>query len=188
MPNRRFHISGSAGIDQAVDQGKDDRISYGHYQRNKTRQGTSARASQNIAIDTPTDYETAVCQPMTIKLVEELFNKWNNALQTGDAKKVAALYAEDAVLLPTVSNLPRTSTAEIEDYFVHFLEKKPYGIIKSRNIKKGCNKLTDAGIYDFEVIADGRKKIVPARYTFVYEYRNNEWKIVHHHSSMMPES
>jgi len=83
--------------------------------------------------------------------------------------------------------LPRTSPAEIEDYFNHFLEKKPFGTVKQRNIKQGCNKLTDAGIYDFEVTANGKKEIVPARYTFVYEYRNNAWKIIHHHSSMMPE-
>ena len=30
-----------------------------------------------------------------------LFDEWNGALQTGDPKKVAALYAADAILLPT---------------------------------------------------------------------------------------
>lgn len=184
MNKRKHRISGTVGIDQGNDEG----ISYGHYQRNSAQQVITGRAAHNLAIDTASDHETVVCQPATKKLVEELFDTWNNALQTGDAKKVAALYAEDAVLLPTVSNLPRTSPAEIEDYFDHFLQKKPYGIIKQRNIKQGCNKLTDAGIYDFEVISDGKKTVVPARYTFVYEYRNNEWKIIHHHSSMMPES
>ena len=184
MTNRNYQISGTVGIDQGIDEG----ISYGHYQRNNAQQTITGRAAHNVAIDTPSDNETVVCQPATKQLVEELFNTWNNALQTGDAKKVTALYAEDAVLLPTVSNLPRTSPAEIEDYFIHFLQKKPYGIIKQRNIKQGCNKLTDAGIYDFEVVSGGKKEVVPARYTFVYEYRNNEWKIVHHHSSMMPEN
>ena len=183
MGNKNYQISGTIGIDQGIDEG----ISYGHYQRNNAQHVITGRAAHNIAIDTARDYETVVCQPATQKLAEELFNKWNSALQTGNAKKVAALYAEDAVLLPTVSNLPRTTPSEIEDYFVHFLEKKPYGTIKQRNIKQGCNKLTDAGIYDFAVTSNGKKEIVPARYTFVYEYRNNEWKIVHHHSSMMPE-
>jgi uncharacterized protein (TIGR02246 family) len=183
MGNKHNRISGTRGIDQGTDAG----ISYGHYQRNNAQRVITGRAAHNLAIDTPSDNETIVCQPATKKLVEELFNKWNNALQTGNAKTVAELYAEDAVLLPTVSNLPRTTPEEIEDYFTHFLEKKPYGIIKQRNIKKGCNKLTDAGVYDFEVVSDGKKQVVPARYTFVYEYRNNQWKIVHHHSSMMPE-
>lgn len=183
MSNRNIEISGTIGIDQGIDQG----LSFGHYQRNNAEQQITGRAAHNLPIDTASPSESVVCQPATKKLAEELFIKWNDALQTGNAKAVAALYAEDAVLLPTVSNLPRTTPAEIEDYFNHFLEKKPYGIIKQRNIKKGCNKVTDAGIYDFEVTSNGKKEIVPARYTFVYEYRNNEWKIVHHHSSMMPE-
>jgi len=184
MNKRRYRISGTVGIDQGIEEG----ISYGHYQRNNAQQRITGRAAHNLPIDTNSAHETVVCQPATQKLIEDLFKQWNDALQTGDAKKVAALYAEDAVLLPTVSNLPRTTTAEIEDYFKHFLEKKPYGIIKQRNIKKACNKVTDAGIYDFEIMANGKKEIVPARYTFVYEYRDKQWKIVHHHSSMMPES
>lgn len=188
MDKRKKRISGTVGIDQGIDEG----ISYGHYQRNSAKQPItgSVRAGEKLPIDTTSGNETVICQPKygTKKLAEELFNKWNDALQTGDAKAVAKLYAEDAVLLPTVSNLPRTTPEEIEDYFNHFLEKKPRGTIKQRNLKMDCNKLTDAGIYDFEVISEGKKQIVPARYTFVYEYRDTEWKIVHHHSSMMPES
>ena len=39
------------------------------------------------------------------------FDRWNMALQTGDPEKVAALYAPDGVLLPTVSNQVRTDHA-----------------------------------------------------------------------------
>ena len=184
MSKKSYQISGTVGIDQSIE----NALTFGHYQRNNANTQITGRAAHNQPIDTVSSTETAVCQPATKKMAEELFKKWNDALQTGSAKAVAALYAEDAILLPTVSNLPRTTTAEIEDYFHHFLEKKPYGIVKERNIKQGCNKLTDAGIYDFEVISNGKKEVVPARYTFVYEYRNNEWKIVHHHSSMMPET
>ncbi len=175
-------ITGTTGIDENIENG----VSKGHYQRNTHKRSITGRNAYQ-PIDTASADEAVTCQPATKKLAEDLFKKWNDALQTGDARRVAALYADDAVLLPTVSNLPRTTTAEITDYFEHFLEKKPYGKIKQRNIKQGCNKLTDAGTYDFEVTSNGQKSIVAARYTFVYEYRNNEWKIVHHHSSMMPE-
>lgn len=183
MSNKSYQISGTTGIDQSIE----NTISFGHYQRNADQQITG-RAAHNSPIDTASSSESVTCQPATKKLAEELFKKWNDALQTGSAKNVTNLYAEDAILLPTVSNLPRTTPAEIEDYFNHFLEKKPFGIVKQRNIKQGCNKLTDAGVYDFEVTSNGKKEVVPARYTFVYEYRNNVWKIVHHHSSMMPEA
>ena len=40
------------------------------------------------------------------------------------------------------------------------------------------------GIYEF-AFADGSK--VQGRYSFVYVFENGEWKISHHHSSIMPE-
>ena len=39
------------------------------------------------------------------------FDRWNSALQTGDPEIVASLYADDGVLLPTVSNQVRTCHA-----------------------------------------------------------------------------
>ena len=39
------------------------------------------------------------------------FDRWNSALQTGDPETVASLYADDGVLLPTVSNQVRTNHA-----------------------------------------------------------------------------
>lgn len=139
-------------------------------------------------VDTPPEAACIVCAPATLRLVEELFERWNDALKSGDAARVTACYAEDAVLLPTVSNIPRTSHAEIREYFEHFLQKRPEGTINQRNVKIGCNKITDAGIYTFRVRDQGKTMEVPARYTFVHENRDGRWLIVHHHSSVMPTS
>ena len=117
--------------------------------------------------------------------IEWLFDKWNDSLQTGDAKKVANNYLSDAVLLPTVSNKVRLTDAERVDYFEHFLEKKPFGKIDSRTVRLGCNKAVDAGTYTF-TFADKSK--VSARYTFTYAWDGKEWKISTHHSSAMPEA
>ncbi|WP_416771068.1 hypothetical protein ACMGT0_00560 [Pseudomonas sp. RHF3.3-3] len=72
-----------------------------------------------------------MCTPVTAAQIEVLFDEWNAALQTGDAKKVAQKYLYDAVLLPTVSNKPRLTDAERIDYFEHFLANKPSGRIDS---------------------------------------------------------
>ena len=146
----------------------------------------NAAASTNPPIDSPTSTEYAFCAPATLRLAEELFERWNRALESGDAERVSQCYAEDAVLLPTVSNVARLSRREIQDYFEHFLQKKPLGKVDQRNVKFGCNKITDAGIYTFRVITEGKTEYVPARYTFVYENRDGEWLIAHHHSSLMP--
>ncbi|MER6179450.1 SgcJ/EcaC family oxidoreductase [Streptomyces sp. NPDC001652] len=118
------------------------------------------------------------------------FDGWNKALQTGDAQRVADRYAKDAVLLPTVSNKVRSDRAERVDYFEHFLLNKPVGKKIETHINiLDSNSALDAGVYEFTLTDPdtGAKRVVKARYTYEYEKRDGEWKIVNHHSSAMPE-
>ncbi|MEN9756227.1 MAG: hypothetical protein RL755_414 [Pseudomonadota bacterium] len=119
--------------------------------------------------------------------IAALFDRWNAALATLDPNEVTAQYAQDAVLLATLSDKPRSNHEEIKDYFVHFLQKKPQGKIDRRMISIGCNTASDTGIYTFTVHEKGKTKQVQARYSFVYEYDDDQWLIEHHHSSLMPE-
>jgi uncharacterized protein (TIGR02246 family) len=113
-----------------------------------------------------------------------LFDQWNNALQTGDPKQVASLYSTDAILLPTVSNKVRHNHQEIEDYFVHFLAKAPVGVINEANVRIHGDLAINSGVYTF-TFSDGAS--VQARFTFVYAFKEESWKIIEHHSSQMPE-
>ena len=45
------------------------------------------------------------------------------------------------------------------------------------------HRYQDAGIYELDLLGDK----VKARCSFIYKYEDGEWKIAHHHSSMMPE-
>ena len=125
-----------------------------------------------------------VCEVTDEKAVAGLFDRWNASLKTLDPAKVTANYAPDGVLLPTVSNQPRATPAEINDYFVKFLKNQPQGVIDKRFIKIGCNVAQDVGTYTF-TFKDGSK--VSARYTYVYQFRDGQWLISNHHSSAMPE-
>lgn len=144
--------------------------------------GTFA-AAPAFAAD-PAPATAPACAAIDEKGVAALFERWNASLKTGNPDAVTANYAPDAVLLPTVSNQPRTNPAEIRDYFVHFLEKHPEGRIDRRIIKIGCNVAQDVGLYTFKLKGG---KAVAARYTYVYQYRDGQWLIAHHHSSAMPE-
>ena len=124
-------------------------------------------------------------EPITKKEVRSLFNLWNDALATKDPKKVADRYSKAGVLLPTVSDVPRTDYPGIEDYFTNFLKLEPQGEIESGDIIIGTNWAQDAGVYEFTMGANGAK--VKGRYTFVYVFEDGEWKISQHHSSVMPE-
>ena len=114
-----------------------------------------------------------------------LFDDWNDALATGDPDVVTNMYAEDAVLLPTVSNQVRHNHAEIRDYFVAFLAKQPQGVITESNARVLSDTLaTNAGVYVFTF---GNGSTVSARFNYTYELRGGAWKIIQHHSSAMPE-
>jgi uncharacterized protein (TIGR02246 family) len=120
--------------------------------------------------------------------VRALFYLWNDALASGDSRIVAKRYAKEAMLLPTVSDVPRCDYESIKDYFDAFLKLKPQGIVLDGKvtIADGGTVCTDTGIYEFTMGATGDK--VKARYSYVYTYEDGQWKIAHHHSSQMPES
>ncbi|MGZ5203155.1 MAG: DUF4440 domain-containing protein, partial [Telluria sp.] len=111
---------------------------------------------------------SAGCKDSTEQEIAALFDRWNQSLQTGDPHRVVANYAEKSILLPTVSNKPRLTAAEKEDYFHHFLEKRPSGKIDMRFIEIGCNMAVDAGLYTFTYAATG--EVVHARYTYTYRW------------------
>jgi hypothetical protein len=93
------------------------------------------------------DDEPTPVGDITPKQVRALFSLWNNALATGDSRLVASRYAtkSGAVLLPTVSDTPRTDFASIKDYFDGFLKKQPQGEILDGNIRIGDGWAQDAG-------------------------------------------
>lgn len=126
----------------------------------------------------------AECNPPFKSEVAALFDRWNASLRSGDPKKVVAHYAPGAVLLPTVSNRARFTVAEKEEYFAHFLKRRPEGRVDDRVIEVDCNSASDSGLYTFR-FADGTQ--VKARYTFIWKRVDGEWLIASHHSSGMPE-
>ena len=121
---------------------------------------------------------------MTNEDIISLFDEWNSALQTGNPKKVAVLYEDTAILLPTMSNKVRHNHDEIEDYFVQFLAKSPEGKIDEANIRIFGEIAINSGVYTFSFEDDST---VQARFTFVYRWNGQRWMIVEHHSSGMPE-
>jgi hypothetical protein len=125
------------------------------------------------------------CKETNEEEIASLFDRWNQSLHTGVPSKVVSNYAERSILLPTVSNKPRLTPAEKEDYFLHFLEKQPSGKIDLRVVEIGCNTALDAGLYTFTFAKTGEQ--VSGRYSYTYRWDGSNWLITSHHSSAMPE-
>ncbi|MEC8716502.1 MAG: SgcJ/EcaC family oxidoreductase [Pseudomonadota bacterium] len=122
---------------------------------------------------------------MTESEVLGLFDQWNAALATLDPDAVTALYTENGILLPTVSNQVRHNPEEIRDYFVAFLKKSPQGKIDEANVRiLSDTHATNSGVYTF-TFGDG--STVTARFSYLYVQTDGGWKIMQHHSSAMPE-
>ncbi|WP_433887056.1 DUF4440 domain-containing protein [Pseudomonas vranovensis] len=132
----------------------------------------------------PAQATPVACTATSQAQIVAQFERWNHSLHSGDPRQVAALYADDAILLPTLSQRPRLSTAERIHYFEYFLGKQPSGRLDSQHVELGCNSASLSGLYTFTFASNGES--VAARYTFNYRWDGQQWLISSHHSSLLP--
>lgn len=129
------------------------------------------------------------CAPIDAAMIEKQFERFNAAWATRNPDVVSALFAPDAVLLPTLSDEERVTPASIRRYFVHFLPNSPVGRIDTSNIRLGCNMAARMGNWSVDLTdpKTGEKSTAKARYTFIYRYHNGSWRIEHLHSALLPD-
>ena len=146
-------------------------------------------AALGIMVATGADAKATECVAVDDAQIEAQFDRFNAAWATKNPDTVAALFAPDAVLLPTLSDEKRTTPEGIHRYFVHFLEKAPVGRIDTSSIRLGCNMAARMGNWSVDLTdpKTGEKSTAKARYTFIYEYDGKDWRIEHLHSSLLPD-
>lgn len=114
---------------------------------------------------------------------------WKVAVDTNNLNKVVELYNDSALLYATF--MTRLDTPhKISEYFQHLFEKSDFSVsFDSQDIRVFADNVAiNSGIYTFSYISDFGKLIsIKARYTLVFLYEDNCWKIIEHHSSVNPE-
>ena len=113
-----------------------------------------------------------------------MLQTWVNKIRTNDPEQVASLYHDDGLLLGTFSDIERKGYDLILAYFENLLKSKVDVEIITEHKHETDSLITNSGLYNF--IVDG--KIVNARFSFVFIKTNDNWKILSHHSSVLPES
>ena len=121
---------------------------------------------------------------MSDSIASELLQKWTSAIKDGDPKQVTNLYQDDGILLGTFSNKERVGHELILEYFENLLKSPVEVQVVSENPHIFESAAVNSGHYNF--VTGG--KTINARFSFVYHKSDSGWKIVSHHSSIMPES
>jgi len=109
---------------------------------------------------------------------------WVSKIRTNDSKQVASLYHNDGLLLGTFSDIERKGHDLIFEYFENLLKSEVNVEIITQHKHETESLVTNSGFYNF--IVEG--KTVNARFSFVLIKTNDDWKILSHHSSVLPES
>jgi uncharacterized protein (TIGR02246 family) len=130
--------------------------------------------------------ETArLCSKPSAETVTQLFDRWNAALATGDPDAVAALYADNAVLLPALSDRPIVGRDHIRAHFAQFLALHPQAAVTTRVVDTDCATAVDSGAFVFRVTGrrKGTRMLISGRYAIRYEFRDGDWHIISHRAS-----
>ena len=102
---------------------------------------------------------------------------------------MANLYSTSGLsFLPTVSPEHIKNGDSTEDYFKAFVLKNPFGTITDDNVQvyDGGMAYLHTGMYTFELGDAGSRTPVAARFSYMWRKEGNDWKITHHHSSVVP--
>ena len=120
---------------------------------------------------------------MTAGNILNALNTWIETMQTLNPDAVSALYTEDAqfwgTLAPELSTTPQSRLA----YFQSFLNDKD-GLSITLNDDTTTHSFVDTGLVSGSYVFSFGGTSIPARYSFTF---NAEGKILHHHSSLIPE-
>ncbi len=112
---------------------------------------------------------------------------WAQSINDLEPLKSAALYANQI----SVSATFKTQIDNYKDllaYFTMLSKKQSFNVLfNEENIRVYGPAAVNSGVYTFSYVENDKKVEIPARFTFVYVLTPSGWKIVEHHSSVLPE-
>ena len=106
----------------------------------------------------------------------------------GITNGVVDLYAQDAILMPTLRSKICDTPRERNDYFIFFLSLKNLQVQTIKLITREYGEIAmNTGFYNVSFEDDqGEIKTVYARFDFWYKKIDGKWKIIFHQSSVLP--
>ena len=128
-------------------------------------------------------------KPSKEQALQTLYS-WGKAVESKNSKVLLELYDDSAILKPTLSKKIRTNKKEILPYFIGGSEFNDSGFLKQdilrvqfleSHFQINNSTVTIIGKYQF-IKKDS--DAIQANYTFVFQKKGDELKIIAHHSSL----
>lgn len=119
---------------------------------------------------------------------KQVIASWEECLNSANLNNLVDLYSQNAVLWGTFSKVIRNNSDLIREYFQELFKKRDLKV----SFNASFNRVYDdthlySGTYKFSYI-NKELIIINARYTFVVcKHSNDIYKIVEHHSSVIPD-
>jgi hypothetical protein len=117
--------------------------------------------------------------------------RWAEVISLGQIDAVLALYAPDAILVPTLSDEIREREEERRRYFEAFLSNENLRCTITHfkiRISLKMSTVIIGGLYTFHFRRNGHEEVVPARVLFTFGMIDGRWLITGHHSSRMSDA
>ena len=122
--------------------------------------------------------------------MRNLTDLWNDRVNAGLVDEVCVLYSNSARLLATFASKSIDNPEGIRAYFDAFTTRVNAGVSfdQAGTLRQdiGNQKFLYTGTYTFFHGAGEARQEFPARYTFLVD-ESSDPKILHHHSSIIPQ-
>ena len=120
--------------------------------------------------------------------VETAVQAWAVAYNSHDPARVVARYHREAAFWGTTSPTLRTEPADVAEYFSG-LARRPNAHVEfgEKNVRIVGDVAIVTGFYTFTDVVESEQIVRPARFSFVLERSGDDWLLVQHHSSRMPD-
>lgn len=119
-----------------------------------------------------------------VPAVSDFLELWEQTFNVHAPERLVVLYADDALFQGTSSDKLYIGAKEISTYF-HGIATVKMDVWHS--VTLAHNLILVVGNYVFSQLRNDHQVSTPARFTFVLRREDGAWKIVHHHSSAIPD-
>ena len=109
--------------------------------------------------------------------IQKINEEWVAAFNKGDAAGVAALYSEDAYILPNGAEMAKGRRA-IEAYFKNSVQQLGDAKLKTVDLQSlGPGSAREVGTFNFKAKGDSPQEVV-GKYVAVWRKMGGQWKLI----------